>query len=733
MAGNTSTSRPAKRAKLLSDNEASSSEDEGGSKAGVALPSQSDEAQNGFKINAEYAKRFEHNKKREERHRLEEKFGSGKGKGQNGTGKGGASDEEDEEDSEDQESEDDDAELATEQLDAEIMDTLQAIRRKDPRVYDNSVNFYREFDPETEGAKKEKKEKPMYLQDYHRANLLAGAAEDEAGAETEQPPRTFAQEQEDMRKELVGGMHAAAKDEQKQEDGSAEGDDDEDEDDFLVAKSKPQHDALPATTTASSSTDAPQQPKQTKRKRLTDADIATAEKDPETYLSNFMAARAWLPSDGARWQAFDSDDSDDDRRADEFEEAYNMRFEDPSKSNEKLASFARDVGKYGVRREEKSGRAKARERERERKEAEKREREEEKARLRKLKIEEAEEKVNRIRDAAGLRGKDVDLDQWKDIIEGDFDDAQWDQEMQRRFGDQYYAQDEEDGDGSDVEMEDVEGGGGKKKAKKPKWDDDIDIHDLVPDFKDKDENPNISLSDDELDGNAEGGAPLPADEEEDDDEESTSKKKKKTKKDRQQEKAETKRAARKQHAQIEEMVDASLPLQHPSLSTNNKKTPTTTTGFRYRETSPTSFGLSARDILFADDKQLNDFAGLKKFHSFREEEKKARDRKKFSKKARLRQWRRETFGDVEEPQGGFERVLGQDGAGVAGGEGVGGKGGKKGKSGKGKGSLREDAEMVKAEQEGGKGEEGEGNVREGERRKKRRSGKGKKKGTGGEV
>ncbi|RMX84058.1 hypothetical protein D0867_16024 [Hortaea werneckii] len=730
MAGNPSTSRPAKRAKLLSDNEASSSEDEGGRKAGVALPSQSDEAQNGFKINAEYAKRFEHNKKREERHRLEEKFGSGKSKGQNGTGKGGASDEEDEEDSEDQESEDDDAELATEQLDAEIMDTLQAIRRKDPRVYDNSVKFYREFDPETEGAKKEKKEKPMYLQDYHRANLLAGAAEDEAEAETQQPPRTFAQEQEDMRKELVGGMHAAAKDEQK-EDGVAAGEDDEeDEDDFLVAKSKPQHDSLPATTTASFS-DAPQQPKQNKRKRLTDADIATAEKDPETYLSNFMAARAWLPSDGARWQAFDSDDSDDDRRADEFEEAYNMRFEDPSKSNEKLASFARDVGKYGVRREEKSGRAKARERERERKEAEKREREEEKARLRKLKIEEAEEKVNRIRDAAGLRGKDVDLDQWKDIIEGDFDDAQWDQEMQRRFGDQYYAQDEE-GDGSDVEMEDVEGGGGKKKAKKPKWDDDIDIHDLVPDFKDKDENPNISLSDDEADGNAEGGAPLPADEEEDDDDDegSTSKKKKKTKKDRQQEKASAKRAARKQRAQIEEIVDASLPLQHPSLSTtstNNKKTPTTT-GFRYRATSPTSFGLSARDILFADDKQLNDFAGLKKFHSFREEEKKRRDRKKFSKKARLRQWRRDTFGDVEEPKGGFERVLGagDGGMGKGGADGVGGgKGGKKGK-----GSLREDAEMVKAEQDGGMGEEGD--VREGERRKKRRSGKGKK-GKSGEV
>ncbi|KAI7560867.1 hypothetical protein KC343_g10855, partial [Hortaea werneckii] len=321
---------------------------------------------------------------------------------------------------------------------------------------------------------------------------------------------------------------------------------------------------------------------------------------------------------------------------------------------------------------------------------------------------------------------------------GDFDDAQWDQEMQRRFGDQYYAQDEEGADGSDVEMEDGEvGGGGKKKAKKPKWDDDIDIHDLVPDFKDKDENPNITLSDDdEADGDAEGGgAPLPTVKEEvavkqedDSDDSSAPKKKKKTKKDRLQEKADAKRAARKQRAQIEEMVDASLPLQHPTLSTSNKKSgtqPTTPTmGFRYRATSPTSFGLSARDILFADDKQLNEFAGLKKFHSFREEEKKARDRKKFSKKARLRQWRRETFGDVEEPTGGFERVLGRDGGG-----GVGGGSGKAKGSRDGKGSLKEDAEKVRrAEKSGGEGD----NVREGERRKKRRGGKGKK-GKGGEV
>ena len=102
------------------------------------------------------------------------------------------------------------------------------------------------------------------------------------------------------------------------------------------------------------------------------------------------------------------------------------------------------------------------------------------------------------------------------------------------------------------------------------------------------------------------------------------------------------------------MVDSSLPLTNASTSQAS------TAGFRYRETSPTSLGLSARDILFADDSQLNAYAGLKKLHGWRDEEKKRRDKKKFSKKGRLREWRREAFGAPEEPSGGFERVLSTD-------------------------------------------------------------------------
>lgn len=633
--------RPAKKAKLelLSDSDESDNDTQQGVKLPVSSSGKS--ANEGFKINSEYAKRFEHNKKREDLHRLEEKFGKA-----NGNKRGRPEDDDDDDESSTDEEEDDDANLVTEDLDDEWMQTLAAIKSKDPRVYNKDIKFYKDFDPNApaQNGGEKGKEKPMTLQDYHRQNLMSGYTGGEEDADA--PPQTYDQEQDALRREMVGQMHAMANGDIKEEAS-------EDDDDFKP-KAKGMHESMPAAQT--------QQRKKAKaKKRITDTDIASADKDPETYLSNFMAAQAWRPNDsqGSRPHAFDSDDSDDDARADAFEEAYNLRFEDPALANERLQTFARDTAKYSVRRDEATGRKKAREREKEKKEAEKREREEDRARLRRLKIEAAEEKVKKIREAAGLRGKDVDLDQWRDIIEGDFDDADWDKEMTRRFGEQYYAAPE--GADSDEEMADAGAGGKKRKPKKPKWDDDIDIKDLVPEFEEEETARKYTLSDDDAEDEEDGGAPIePASDSEAN--ETSAKKKKVTKKDREKAKAEAKRTARKDRAAIESMIDSSIPL---SAATNAPAS-----GFRYRETSPTSYGLSARDILFADDSALNNFVGLKKMAAWRDEDKKMRDRKKFSKKGRLRQWRKENFGKADEPSGGFEVVLGGGGEVGDGGDGV---------------------------------------------------------------
>lgn len=543
-----------------------------------------------LKVNESFARRFEHNKKREELQRckipseallrplltatVQDKLGKTSRKRKRDDDIGSEDDSSDESTSESE----DEGELVTETLDSEIMATINAIRSKDPRVYDQSAKFYSETAESQPGDSKRKKDKPMHLQDYHRENLLNGVA---AAEETEPAPLTYTQEQEQLKRSILGEINAAAAGSDSEEDD----DDDENhdtDDKFLVAK----HQETPA-------------------KPQVKLDVENADKDPETYLSNFMVSRAWVAAD-SNLHPFESDDDEEDRRAEEYEEAYNLRFEDPAKSNEKLRSHARDLAaKYSVRREEANPRQKKREAEKAAKEAEKQQRKEEKARLRRLKIEELEEKVRKIKRAAGVSTKDIRPEDWSHFVDDEWDDAKWEQEMQKRFGDDYYAQE-------DVETE-SESKGGKHKVRKPKFEDDIDIKDIVPEFE-AEEKAEIDLSDDDQ----------------------PPKKKKKANKVRDDDK----RDAKKERRIIEQLVDDQLQFELESTLPHKA-------GFRYRESSPKSFGLSARDILLADDKQLNEFAGLKKLASFRDPEKKRKDMKHLGKKARLRKWRLETFGNEE--------------------------------------------------------------------------------------
>lgn len=482
------------------------------------------------------------------------------------------------------EEEDDDAELATEALDAEISATLKAIRSKDPRVYDKDASFYTKYDPEEANAAKAPKEKSMTLREYHTDNLLKGVDP----AEEENAPKTYAQEQADLKNNILKEMH-----------GAAENSDDEmeDADEFLVRK--PGQDvSLP--------------------KEEIKLDVENADKDPETFLSNFLSARAWLPTNKTEMQPFDSDDDEDFNRADAFEEAYNFRFEDPNKMNEALTTHSRDLtNKQSVRREEKSSRKKIRDMERQQKEEEKKQRDTEKNRLRKLKTEELQKKVDQIKEVAGLRASNFTDEDWSRFLDASWDDENWESEMQKRFGEEYYDEPE----GSDHE------GNKKKKPQKPTWDDDIDIKDLVPDYEDEEE-----------------AQPLAEESEDEDDEAEASGSKKQSKA---EEKRIQRREARKDRMRIVDAVERNLDLDITMLPGATKKN---ATKFRYRETSPQSFGLTARDILMADDTQLNKFAGLKKLASFREETQKQRDQKKLGKKARLREWRKDTFGDENGPE-----------------------------------------------------------------------------------
>ncbi|KAF7544611.1 hypothetical protein G7Z17_g9822 [Cylindrodendrum hubeiense] len=585
----------------------SDSESDGG--APVAAPN--------LKVNEEFARRFEHNKKREEQQRSEEKYKKG--------GKG----DDDDDDSSSDESEDEDGFLATEDLDAQISATLQAIRNKDPKVYDKEVTFYKDSDKAKAAAdNKDKKDKPIYLRDYHREKLLAGDVGD--FDDEDDAPQNYYQEQDALKKSIMTEINAAT---------AGDGSDDEEEDEGGFIKRKEQAKSDPKGV----------HPSRKAALKVTELDVTNADKNPENFLSNFMTARAWVPPDGSNWKAFESDEGEGDDRADEFEQAYNLRFEDPDKSNEVLRTYARDLAaSKSVRREEKNSRKRQRELEREQKEAAKQERRDEKARLRKTKLNEAEEKLRKIKQAVGSVGKELKDEDWIKFLDEAWDDDKWEEEMLKRFGDDYYAQ-ADDGMRVSDDDEDDDSNGKKKRPKKPKWEDDIDINDIVSDFEEDAEKPKISLSDVEGDD---------ADEDEDneaEDEDAPPSKKRKTA-DHKRNRQETQKKARQERSKLEALVDSKLELTNHALLNQPNHTP-----FRYRETSPQSFGMTPRDILLApSDQVLNEFAGLKKFATFRDEEKKRRDRKTLGKKARLRQWRRGIFGAEFERTGptyGFERVI----------------------------------------------------------------------------
>lgn len=513
----------------------------------------------------------------------------------------------DSESSSDSEEEDDEGLLASGVLDEQIQATLDAIRQKDPRVYDQDVQFYtsEETLPQERSGSELRLPKPMHLSEYHRRNLL-----EDGSPAVESALPTYAEQQESAKDELVKQMHAAAG---RAEDERSDGDGETSE--FLVAK-------VPSHRVSNQSNP--------DKDRLHESDVAIADQDPQHYLSKYMSGRAWVPNESSKFQPFESDDEEEDQKAEDFEEAYNLRFEDPTKSNEVLMSHARDTAaKYSVRKEDLNPRKRARETERAKKEAARQVRHEEKARYRKLKIAEAEARVKKIQGAAGFRGNSIRDEEWSAFLEESWSDDQWEKKMDEKFGANYYADRDDHGD--------IEG----KAARKPKWEDDIEIDDIVPQFATKEETNTFDLTEDSDSDETPAEAPLPN--------ERVETEQKLPRNDREQ----AQKEKRQQRRKIERIIDGQMETAE-TMSNFSKKH---NGFFRYRDTSPTAFGMNARDILMASDSQLNQYAGLKKMAAFRDADKKRKDKRKLGKKARLRQWRKDTFGSEDGPRQSFAELL----------------------------------------------------------------------------
>ena len=393
------------------------------------------------------------------------------------------------------EDEDEFGEFADEVADEDILATINAIRSKDPRVYDGQTRFFRpapESEAEGEDAKKEKQGKPIFLKDYHRENLLKrkNPAEDE---EDDGKPKTYMAEQEALKRDLVWSMHNAAEGIANSSEG----------DDFLTTKSAPAQDGAPP----------PPDPK-----------TANPE-NPDEYLKSFLASKAWLPKDrkDAYGPAMESDDSEEEEIAEQFEQGFNLRFEDPTKAAQLVGHARGAVKAMTARKDSMSSRRRARETKKLKKEEEWKEREIEKGRLRALKVEELMSKVKQIKEAAGLGDRDEDSESWKELLRGGFREDKWDEWMAKKFGDDYY--------GAEEKVQDV--------LEKPTWDDD-DIEIGNTDIEGGNGDRDMDIVDHT---DAEGGGP---------------KDKRKTRKDYEKEKREKKRRDREARKEVEKFVDENI-------------------------------------------------------------------------------------------------------------------------------------------------------------------------------
>eukprot|EP00854_Cymbomonas_tetramitiformis_P017086 gene17086-20308_t len=391
-----------------------------------------------FTINEEYAKRFEHNKEREELQRLQSKVG------------GEVSDVDESSEEEDEHG------FIPQKLENQFASTLQKISKRDPTIYKEETQFYSEEEEEDETpVKSSKKSKPLYLKDLLAQQLLEDGAEADYDniLPTSKPhkTKTYAEEQEDLRSAFKNALN------------DAEYDDDDDDDEcapnpvYLALLRMGEEDNYGGSllkkrkrTDAELAREA-KEDEQIAEERLQKKKEEDASKVLETYfgkveelgneerfLRDYLLNKGWLEKEERdTYDNFEEDEDEDEEQLDaqdKFESEYNFRFEEPG--SEKLATFARD---QAVVRKDNSKRKRQRAAKDARKKESKSQLTDELKRLKALKRKELDAKLKMIREVAGVG----DVDVVDDDLNADFDPAEHDKRMAAMFGEDYYAHEEQ--------------------------------------------------------------------------------------------------------------------------------------------------------------------------------------------------------------------------------------------------------------------------------------------------
>ncbi|CAR26844.1 hypothetical protein ZYGR_0I01160 [Zygosaccharomyces rouxii] len=480
------------------------------------------------------------------------------------------------------EEEDEYGELVTEDVEEGINKVLSALRSGNTQELLNpEAKFFEDPEKAAELDSNREKHKPIYLKDYHRMNILSGHAleddENENANEngTVDGKQSYASQQNEEKSQLLKEINEAF-------DGDEEDKEQEEGDDMLVKK---EHQAPVAGL------------------KLPDP-----EENGEEFLKAFDSKQAWIPHKGDKFGTnMEEDDEAFDNAVENFENAYNFRFEDPNAAN--IISYARTQAT--LRRSDTTARRRKRDEVKLQKQLEKEEKE--KA-LHKRKTEKVRKLTDVLEQLQKEYGKEIDQDLVKKITDtlmnSDFKVDEWDRVIGELFDSEFYS-----GEG------------------KPTWDEDDEI--MGDFYKEKEEDAK------EQEEEERSGREAPSDVEEPP--------KKKAKK----EKQEKKKSKKQLHEAVETAVDNNKLSLIDEVEEERKPRARTKEEqdlkFRYREVSPESFGLTSRDIFAADDSELNKYIGLKKFAPYRAKELRNKDKRKAAKPRRLKEWRKEVFHNEEGP------------------------------------------------------------------------------------
>ncbi|CCH58565.1 hypothetical protein TBLA_0A07760 [Henningerozyma blattae CBS 6284] len=530
------------------------------------------------------------------------------------------SDSETDSDAESSENEDDFGELVTEEVEDGINKVLNAIKNNETdKLLDPKIKFFQEPEKAVANLQTSDKHKPIYLKDYHRMNLLAGNTfaddededrmnhDDEDFTKTVDGKQSFVSQQREERQQLLAEINDAFKnDETEDKKENSSKDSDEDEDDFLTKKEPKQKTKTPALK------------------------LPDPSKDEEKFLEAFVSGQAWIPKKGDKVipldgeQENDEDEEEFDDAVEEFEHAYNFRYEDPNAAE--IVSYARNQAT--LRRSANTSRRKKREEEKQEKKSENENREK---KIHKKKEEKVQYKYTDVLEQLKKEyGADLDEKMIKKITEtllnSDFSADSWDQVVGDIFNEEFY---------------DKEG--------KPTWDDDDE---LMAEFNaeqgannDKEENDNKEVGDAEEAGDDDEEVGEDDEEVGNDDarEKQTRKGKKNEKKSKRKEKKDMSEIIEKTIQQNKLTIIEEVEKEEEERKSRSRTRDEDGLKFRYREVSPESYGLTAREIFAADDADLNQYIGLKKFAPYRPKELRDKDRRKVTKSKRLKEWRKSVF------------------------------------------------------------------------------------------